>query len=165
MDWNITTFLALWGSVLATFTFVWNLSKWLRDRPRLSVNIEHCEGPWGDGISMKIRNRGEKPTTIEQVMLVTYPNWLLSLFGVFPNHVEYTSAKYSDSVKLPFKIHYGETWEGFVQIPDEKHGFMNREHDKLKLIQQGRLYFKIRCAHTDKLISGTVRRESWNMFG
>ena len=82
-----------------------------------------------------------------------------------PRYVQNTSVAYRDSVKLPAKIHYGEIWEGYAKIKEEEHAFMDREHDKLKLIEKGRLYFKVRCAHTDRLISGKVRPESLSLFG
>jgi hypothetical protein len=41
MHLNLTTILAVYGSVLATIVFLWEIYKYIRDKSRLKINVDH----------------------------------------------------------------------------------------------------------------------------
>lgn len=155
MNSTQTTALAVWGAVLGTLSFAWNVWTWLRSRPRIAVKVELREMLDESAICYEIRNRGDKPTTVEEIMLVKYQDGLPGLLHNF-EHVENVSAKHRETAKLPVQLSPGDIWKGHSSINEER-GLM--EMDKLALIAEGRLYFKVRCAHTGRLLSGKVKPE------
>ena len=97
-------------------------------------------------------------------MLVTFENSVRRFFGD-PNYVENTSVKYGDGVKLPAKIQFGEIWEGLCYLGDEMEDPAPPSSETLRRLNAGNLYFRIRCAHTDRLIRGKVVPEPFGMLG
>ncbi len=159
MNTTQTTALAVWGAVLGTLSFAWNVWTWLRSRPRIAVKVELREMLDEAAICYEIRNRGDKPTTVEEIMLVKYQDGLPGLLHLF-EHVENVSAKYRATAKLPVQLSPGDVWKGHSLMPGER---SLMEMDKLALIAKGQLHFKIRCAHTDRLLSGKVTTEKLTM--
>lgn len=159
MDSTLTTFLAIWGAVLGSLSLAWNVWTWLRGRPRIVAKVKLREWLNGHSICYEIRNRGDKPTTIEEIMLVKYQDGFWGLLGQH-EHVVYASGAYRETAKLPSHLAPGEVWKGYSPIPDER-GILNGR--QLALIEEGRYYFKIQCAHTDRLLKGKVRPENFDV--
>ena len=162
MNVTLTSVLAIWGAALSTITFVWNVWKWRRENPRIAVKVEALESHETDGfrgISYELRNRGGKMTTIEEIMLVKYQPGFWGLLGLY-EHCRYESQASRKSVKLPVALQPGGVWNGYTQIAEER---SLTGMDTNDLILKGRLFYKIRCAHTDRLISGKVKPERVSM--
>ena len=156
MDPVLTSTLAVWGSAVSTGVLLWNMWTWHQNKPQIVTKVETYENPFGDGIAFEIRNRGGRATTVEEIMLVTYREDIGGFLGFFPSY-ENVSACYRDTAKLPVVLQPGDVWKGSAPFSEKRpiHGF-----DLAKLIQDRRLFFKIRCAHTDRLLSGKVKEES-----
>lgn len=156
MDWNLTSFLAIWGAALSTFTLLMNLAKWRRERPRIAAEVETYEGVGGAGIRFTIRNRGDRPTTIEEVTLLTYQQGFLGFLGMKESE-EYLSAKHGKTVKLPASLGPGEIWRGDAPFLV---GWRADADEKLFLIHAKRLFYRVRCAHSGRPILGRVRMDT-----
>ena len=164
MNPTLTTVLAIWGAVLSTVVFLWDIRKWMRNNPKIVAKIEFHEPITEDGegwISYEIRNRGGRPTTIEELMLVKYQPgiWGWLRFYEFSENVW---VRHKDTVKLPVVLQPGEVWKGHSPVTAGPDG-MFEDRDRQALILAGQLYFKIRCAHSDRLISGRVIPERPNL--
>lgn len=158
MDWNLTSFLAIWGAALSTLTLLLHLAKWRRERPRIAAEVETYEVLGGGGIRFSVRNRGDKPTTIEEVMLLTYQPNIMGAFGMKASE-EYLAGRDEGKAKLPARLGPGEIWR--AEIPF----FQGRRGDaaeKLSLIQAGKLFYKVRCAHSPRPKIGKVRLDSFD---
>ncbi len=156
MDPALTSFLAVWGAVVSTGVLLWNMWTWHQNKPQIVAKVETYENPFGDGIAFEIRNRGGRATTVEEIMLVEYDTGIWGVLGKYSCY-ENVSARYRETAKLPVVLQPGEVWTGSAPFSEKRpiHGF-----DLAKLIQDRRLFFKIRCAHTDRLLSGKVKKES-----
>lgn len=68
MDIDITTGLALYGALLSTIVFLWNLRRNLRDRAKLIVEADHhvLIGPLhrDHKLGIKMVNKGRRPLTV-----------------------------------------------------------------------------------------------------
>jgi hypothetical protein len=160
----LTTILAIWGALLSTVVFLWDIRKWLYNKPRIATRVEFHKAMEEDGegwISYEIRNRGGRATTIEELKLVKYRDGIwgwLRFYEIYENEW----VKHPDTVKLPVVLQPGELWKGHSPLSKEGRRFSTGlDHDAL--IAKGRLYFKIRCAHSDRLISGKVRAEDFQL--
>ena len=156
----LTTILAIYGAVLSTLVFIWSIWKWHRDNPHIVAKVEGYENPLGGGIAFEIRNRGRRPTTIEQISLVRYEEGFLNRFLHLYGESENVSVKYRKTAKLPIVLQPGEVWKGTAPFPEEKSGLRGIDNMP-ELIRAGGLHFKIQCAHTDRRLSGTVKPESF----
>lgn len=156
MDWNLTTFLAIWGAALATLTFFLHIARWRRERPRIAAEVETYDVPAGAGIRFAIRNRGDKPTTIEDVILLTYQPGFMGLIGM--KHTEEPlSGLHRRTAKLPAVLGPGEIWRGEAPFSEGRRG---DAAEKLSLIETGHLFYKITCAHSSRPKLGKVRLDS-----
>jgi len=160
MNASLTSYLAAWGAALSTFTAVWNVWKWHREKPRIAAKVEARESFETDGFSTvtyELRNRGDKPTTIEEIMLVSHEGGLSGrLFG-YGECCSYESVSNRNTVQLPAVLRPGEIWKGYSVLPEEER--VPIRENKSKLIAAGKLAYRIRCAHTDKLICGKIKPE------
>lgn len=159
MEWSLTTFLAIWGALLGTISLLWNLWRWRRELPQLAVKVEARESYIEEDagcIVFEIRNRGGRPTTVEEIVLINYEDSFWGKLGFF-GQCENVWVKYPETVKLPVVLKTGEVWKAHVPYPDEDHRLLDL--DKADLILRRRLFYKITCAHEDRPIRGRVRRE------
>lgn len=162
MDQRFTAALAIWGACLSTIAFGWQILQWLLSRPRIAAKAQVREGPWRDDenvVAFELRNRGGKPTTIEEIMFVQYSNCFFRLLR-FPSRIEYLSAWKSDMLELPVLLQPGEIWKGSCYLgprDDEPHLDASRR----KRFDAGQLFYRIRCTHSDRTIAGVVKPESF----
>ena len=161
---SITTALAVYAAVLSTIVFLWDIRKWQRNNPRIAVKVEYHEPVSEDGegwISYEIRNRGGRATTIEELMLANYRRMpeLLLYFTKRELFSENVFVRYKDTVKLPVVLQPNEVWKGNSPVRKRDHHAL--ENDDLELIKQGKLFYKVRCAHSDRLITGKVQPEGF----
>ena len=164
MNSQITSLVSVWGPFLGTASFAWNIWTWLANRPKIAAKFQAYEASLEEGgISLEIRNRGRQPTTVEEIHLVTYfPVFfggILARFGLYES-CEFVSAKYKETAKLPIYLQPNEVWKGTV--PFQTNTFPDRGN--LELIQEGRLYYRIRCAHSDGFLCGKVKREDLGLL-
>ena len=160
----LTTGLATWGALISTFVLLWDIQKWRRNSPRIAVKVEYHEPVTEDDdgwISYEIWNRGGQATTIEELALANYRwmPWFLFYFTKRDLCVENVFAKNKDTVKLPVVLQRNEVWKGHSPIRHKRHrsvGDVNEE-----LFKQGKLFYRIRCAHSDRLIIGKVQPEGF----
>ena len=173
----MTLHIALWGAVLATLTFLWNILKWREERPRIFATVEAIESLLTEnsfaGISLTLRNRGGKKTTIESIFLYRRQGWFeFGLAGVLDRICRRVPLKFNVSVanpktvELPKVLDVNESWERF--IPLEASGEESEEvrrqidHNRaiMKVLQAGGLRYAIQCSHTSRKLRGLVQQES-----
>lgn len=67
--------MAVWGEVLSTVAFCWQILLWRRSHPQLNVKAEVREGSSSDQVRFKILKRGGQSTRVEEMTrtIVTYP--------------------------------------------------------------------------------------------
>jgi hypothetical protein len=159
MDPKLTTILAIYAAFLSTAGFAWQVFQWMRNHPKIAVSAEADSNGMDEWIRFELRNRGGKATTIEEIMFVTYAN-AFTRFLKFPARVEYLSSYHNDTIKLPIMLQPGELWKGNCPLVPDRESLEPRTSRKERL-DAGRLNFRVRCAHTDRLISGVVRREGF----
>ena len=73
---------------------------------------------------------------------------------------EYVSTKYKTTATLPTILNENEVWKGSAPFGGNA-GF--HHENKEALIEQGKLHYSIRCAHTNSRIRGKVKGEQ--IFG
>lgn len=156
---EVTLVLAVWGAVVGTLSLLWNIWTWSRNRPEIVATAELRDLPVGELIFFEVRNRGSRPTTIEEVRLVKYLGGPMGWLGV-AEHVEFVSAKHRHTFKLPVVLGPNEMWKADCPARQREHPF---EMDKIALVKAGRLFFKIRCAHSDHQITGRVKPEGLHL--
>ena len=155
----MTTALAVWGAVVSTVTLIWNLWKWQQEKPRVVAKATTFGFSQVEGIRFEIRNRGGRPTTIEDVRLVNYMRGVAGLFRM-PARIEYLARKYEKTINLPVLLQPGAVWTADVPLKDRQPGPF--DDDRAQLIKDGRLFFKVCCAHTERRVVGKVLAEDFN---
>lgn len=164
MNQTLTTVLAVWGAVLSTFAIGWQIFLWRRANPHVLAKATMKESLSGDSaddwIVFELRNRGGKPTTIEEIHFVAYENWFDQVLR-HPNNVENLSAYRPTEIKLPAILHPGELWKGNCYLgPRDEDPHL--DSTRRKRFVAGKLFFRIKCAHTDRTINGTVKPEPFS---
>jgi len=172
----MTLALAIWGAVLSTVTFVWNVVKWLQEKPRIFAAIQAVESLWSEGhyggIRLKLRNRGGKKTTVEAIFFYQRQPWfedgLAGFLHRLAGRVKWRhnlGVSNPKTAKLPVVLDINEVWEGFIQLepndPDDE-----EERRQLDInrplaagLKSGVLRYSIQCAHTNQRIRGVVGTE------
>jgi hypothetical protein len=117
---TITTILAIYGSVVATATLLWNVFEWYEDKPRLIADIKtdmfmdesknfatlDQENQYSNNeksVGIEIKNIGKTPTTLKFIAIQPYVNNKRESIAfplIFAN--------------LPAVLRPGELWSGFV---------------------------------------------------
>lgn len=169
MNPTLTAVLAVWGAMLATFTACWQIFQWLRAKPRIHVKATMMEnpidGPADDWIEFEIRNRGGMPTTVEEIMFVSYERWFTQLLR-FPNRVEnlwihHPEDKSPHLMELPTALPPSGLWKGSCYL-GPREDLPHLDSTRRERFLKGKLFYRIRCAHTNQTINGTVKpRAFW----
>ena len=173
----MTLFIAIWGAVLGTLTFSWNLWKWRRENPRIAATVEAVESFWTEnnyaGIRITLRNRGGRKTTIERISLYQRLQWFeFGLAGVFlrlhgeavwEQNVGVSNPK---TAKIPVILDVNELWEGFIPLeanePDNEEELRRIDINRTipKVLRSRKLRYSILCSHTSHKICGLVKNQN-----
>lgn len=163
MDPKLTFALAAWGAVVSTVGICWQVFQWVRAHPRIAVRAVAYESPTGDEaddyVRFELRNRGGRATTIEEIMFVSYESWFARLRRD-PNRIEYLSAYKTETLKLPVLLQSGELWRGTCYL-GPRNDPPHLDQTRRERFVAGKLTYRIRCAHTDRLIAGIVQPEEF----
>ena len=173
----MTFYLAIWGAVLATVTFIWNIWKWRQESPHIVEKVEAIRSLRSEnnyaGIRLTLRNRGGKRTTVEKIFINRRPRWLeFGLFSillrlrrevVWQQNVGVSNPK---TAKLPVILDANEVWDGF--IPFESNDPENEDElrqidinrELIETVGSGSLRYSIQCAHTNHRIRGMIESEN-----
>jgi hypothetical protein len=174
-QFTITTFVAVWGAVLGTLTFIWNLLKWRQERPQISACIEAVESLSRDncysGIRLKIRNRGGKKTTVENIFLYRRASWnefgVRSVFMLFyrqPGWEQNVAGSRLKTAVLPAVLDINGVWEGSIPFEandedsEEELRQVERSRNLAEVLRIGKVRYSIVCSHTNARKTGSVRR-------
>jgi hypothetical protein len=169
-----TLYVAAWGAITGTLTFIWNVVRWRQERPNISATIEAVTSFWNeDGyacIRLALRNRGRQRTTVEDIYLYKRPTWtefgfngiLMWLEGenAWNQRIRASNPK---TVKLPAVLDVNEVWTGFIPLEchdeddEEKARQVNCNRELINVFRSGHLRFSVQCAHTDRRMEGAVR--------
>lgn len=172
----MTLFVAIWGAVLGTVTFAWNVWKWRRESPRVVASIEAVKSLWDEKryarIRLALRNRGGKKTTVEEIFLCRRPEWqqhgLWAILYWIRREVDWqqnVGISNHKTAKLPAVLDVNEVWEGFIPLElddpddDEEQNQIHLNREILGILNKGKLRYSIQCSHTNRRIRGVVRDE------
>ena len=149
---STTDIVAWWGAIVASLLLFWDVYKWMVEGPRLTIRLSpnmkvlgdpSCEGKtW---VSVTVSNIGTRPTTIKNVGMEYYSNWISRLrsraekAAVFPNP--------SDGFPLPRVLNPGEEWLGL--IPQAR---LDKGVDLEKMSRTGHLMILLSQSHTKRAI-------------
>jgi hypothetical protein len=169
----MTLFIAIWGAVLGTMTFFWNLWKWHQENPRIVATVQTIESSWSEGgfagIRLILRNRGGEKTTVEKIFFNQRPRWfelglcsvLLRLRGEVKDR-QNMGVSNPKTVQLPVVLDVNGVWEGFVPLelndPDNEEEIRQIEinHKLVEALKSGVLRYSIQCSHKKNRIRGVV---------
>jgi len=164
MQWKTTDILAWWGAIVATLVLVWDIIKWRKDRVNLSVKIYGIGFSDVEGIRCEISNRGGKATTIIEVMLVTYQDNPFFRLIRMSKSIRNLSVS-APEMNLPYPLAPGTVWSRTFIFSKNDTRSLNDENYS-KLIEQGKLFYKVRLSHCDRCIRGRVKPEGiTDLFG
>ena len=177
-QFTITTIIAVWGAVLGTLTFFWNVLKWRQESPQISACVEAVESFSKDdcysGIRLKIRNRGGKKTTVENIFLFSQPSWARFV----PRRVAWSlspescwerniAASHLKSAVLPVVLDINGVWSGFIPFEandeddEEELRDADKSRDLAKALRIGKVRYSIVCSHTNTRKNGVIGREDF----
>lgn len=174
---QLTAILAVWGALIGTLTFIWNVLKWWQERPQISACIEAVESFSKDncyaGIRLKVRNRGGKKTTVENIVFHRRPTWgefgaesILMLWYRETAWEHNVVGSYLKTAMLPVVLDINDVWEGFIpfEANDEDNEEELRQADRSRYLAEalriGKVRYSIECSHTNTRKTGVVRRVS-----
>ena len=157
---STTDVLAWWGAIIGSLVFVWDIYKWMKERVQISVMAAEYDVPAEKGIRCEIRNRGGRPTTIKEVMLVNYQKRQFRTYFLRIFDAERSVRKSQDG-SLPFLLQPGAMWTGYYNYEEETHTMLCE--DIAALVEQGTLYFKVKTSDSDRAIRGLVRQETMEL--
>jgi len=150
-----TFWVAFYAAVVATAVAAWDVAKWKLQGPRLSVSIQpgmKLVGGWGKReertfISVRVVNRGDRPTTITNLTYALYDNdW-----QAFANkmNVKYAAVivDQSEAQPIPYVLSPGEQWSGLAW----------QDADVERMAREGCLMLRVHHTHSNTPISNQVR--------
>jgi len=149
---------AVWGAILATVTFGWNIWRWRSENTLIVVKTGLYEWPMEEGIQLEIRNLGGKKTVIEELRLTKFWNGFYGYLGLC-EHQEYASNKYRETVVLPFALEPNCSWKGRIPFEEDSANALK----KRLLLTKHRLYCQIFCSHRLKPITVRVSPDDFDM--
>lgn len=116
------TWLALYAALVATGVLIIQIRQWIENRPRVFLKISpdmvlsnNILGP-DKIILVTATNRGSETTTVKNIFVIWYENWLGKLFqrkgegGVIIN----TEIPNSKAGVLPYVLKSGSEWTGMI---------------------------------------------------
>lgn len=143
---NWTLFIALWGAILSTVVFLWDIYKWRTAGPKLrfvmQAYMEPVNWPEHDGkrfITFTVTNYGDRPTTITDLGYFYYRNRRWISRKTPPDKCALVVGP-SPAQPLPFELKPGTRWIGMTfQTPDIE-----------QLSREGKLFFLLHHSHSEK---------------
>jgi hypothetical protein len=109
---DATTILAFYGSILATIVFLWDIIKYIRDKPRLRVKVNHrLLGGTEHKLGIEVANVGRRTITV-----------VASGFKFAPALPDGNMATVYDR-ELPEELHEGQSHTSFAspsEIPQNQ---------------------------------------------
>jgi hypothetical protein len=119
-----TGFVAWWGAVVATSVLVWDIYKWWTTGPRIRFIVQPDRKIMGDPelegqtfIIFSATNFGDRPTTLESLYFLWYPNWWHRIRGKYPHGGIVKNPGFSR--QFPCRLEVGERWDGRMKQSDE----------------------------------------------
>ena len=114
-----TMIVAWWGAVLATIVLLWDVFKWRRTGPRIRMSVRPNSTIYSDPelegktlILVSATNVGDRPTTLESLRYIWYPNWCNRLMQKSEKKWYVKNPGLANS--FPYKLEVGERWDGRV---------------------------------------------------
>ncbi len=123
---SITEYAAWWGAIIATFTLLWNIYKWIKRGAKVIVRISPNMRQMGEGrtfIFVEVVNRGDLPTTITHLVGVYYPSILKRLLRKKHNYI-YPYPGHGPAI--PFMLNPGDRWTGSIDQAEAEKKFKGK---------------------------------------
>jgi hypothetical protein len=143
MDPRLTQFLAIWGAVISTIAFIWQVYQWKHSVPRIAVRaeiLESCSTGADDLIFFELRNRGRQPTTVEEIMFIEHRSWYARITRI-PDHLENIWVGHEKTMRLPVVLQPGQMWKGHCPLDAKHESRMFDGKTRRQRFNEGRLRF------------------------
>lgn len=122
---ELTTLAAWWGAIIATVVLLWDFYKWKRSGVDLQLSVRPNMITAGIGepkdkkfISVTVTNRGDRPTTITNMLGHYYPSRFRRLRGK-PEHSFVVANPAFGPAELPCVLKPGERWLAGTEQSEE----------------------------------------------
>ena len=143
-----TDYLAWIGAITGTLALAWDIFKWVHGGVRLSFKAVAVGMEEPEGIKFEICNRGGKPTTIQEVMLmIPQTPWFLQHYRLFDNRISLSRVA-PKQIKLPALLQPGEVWTAIYML-ENRQSSDNWDRDYLKLLAENNLCFEVKSSHSN----------------
>lgn len=149
---NATEFAAWWGAGVGTLVLAWDVYKWMKHGPQIALSIGTNMMVFGGGVreegkfvTVRVKNRGDGPTTIENMGLVHYRSHMHRLFR--RTDVQMVISRAGISFELPHVLQPGDIWDGRAVQDEELEALANK----------GYLECHIYCSHAKRPIVKRVK--------
>ncbi len=123
---NASDVAAWWGAGIATIVLVWDIVKWLRTGPKISVsvspNMSHIEdGKLSNNKNVVVEaiNTGDRLVTLTHLVTFQYKTKLHAFFGKRLEQIGIIPDP-GTAQRLPFELAPGQRWVGLIDQEDMK---------------------------------------------
>ena len=152
IDNAVILIIALYGALISTFVFLWDIYKWKNSGPKIIGSIQSNmigfnTPEYGNDnlVLVNISNIGDKPTTITNLSLSYFKSHLLKLFKKPKKNM--CIGNPSPSQPIPYILKPGSQWSGVFRQTD----------DILNFAKDGILVCSVHCSHTKKYINFRIK--------
>jgi len=119
-----TNYAAWWGAVVATIVLVWDIYKWKKTGPKVSLRVSADMETFGipnnekkKYITVRAINNGDRSTTITMLACRYYRNWLSKIRNN-PNKYFFVGSP-GITGPIPYNLESGTVWDGFIEQTEE----------------------------------------------
>lgn len=128
---NATEIAAWWGAIVASLVFLWDIYKWNRRGPDVSLSISTNmlrpgEEPEAKYVVVEVVNSGATPTTITHLIAKHYPS-ALARFRRKPDK-QFIVANPGLGQPIPHLLEPGARWLGAITQTPELEGLSRNGH-------------------------------------
>lgn len=148
-----TDFAAWWGAGVATLVLLWDIYKWKKRGPRVTYTVSANMSFYGAGrrldgtfVTVRVKNRGDAPTTIENMGFAYYKSRWHKIFRRIDSQMVVTNA--GVPFELPYVVAPGGIWDGRAQQDESLEAMANN----------GYLECRIACSHSRRPVTRRVSR-------
>jgi hypothetical protein len=115
-----TNYAAWWGAVVATIVLVWDIYKWKKTGPKVSLKVSADMQTFGSSFNNKVKkyvtvraiNSGDKSTTITNLACRYYKNWLSKIRN--KPYKFFCIVSPGITGPIPYNLEPGKVWDGFI---------------------------------------------------
>lgn len=143
---SLTTITAIYAAIVATGVLIWDIYKWRRGGPQLTMQVHgdmRVHGPGYDPgrpyVTIKVSNRGDRATTLTNVTMHWYDKPWKRCLRRLPTK-SYVITETGFHFTIPFVLEAGKVWDGMF----------HRDQESESMMRGGWLDLQVHSSHTNK---------------